>query len=145
MGRQEGEVRQIGAVGPILIFATFPPICLTSPSCLPIGRPSEQPCCTHLTVRSIEGAVEGRGGSGGVAGIYTMANCSGHQVMVKEDYWGLTSINYTEGRWQIIRQAKKGDRKAVEESYSSPTTDAACPEMSPGLEGGYIALGNKVV
>ena len=32
------------------------------------------------------------------------------QVMVKEDYWGLTSINYTEGRWQIIRQAKKGDR-----------------------------------
>jgi len=79
-----------------------------------------------------------------VAGIYTMANCSGHQVMVKEDFWGLTSITYTEGRWQIIRQAKKGDRMAVEESYSSPPTYAACPEMSPGLEGGYIALGNKV-
>ena len=30
------------------------------------------------------------------------------------------------------------------ESYSSPPTDAACPELSPGLKGGYIAWGNKV-
>ena len=78
--------------------------------------------------------------------------------MVKEDYWGLTSINYTEGRWQIKRQKRgskvKGilkkkkkepcDFKVVEESYSSPLTDSLCPEMSPGLEGGYISLGNKV-
>ena len=31
------------------------------------------------------------------------------QVMVKEDYWGLTSISYTEGRWQIKRQ-KRGSK-----------------------------------
>lgn len=81
--------------------------------------------------------------------------------MVKEDYWGLTRISYTEGRWQIKRQAKRGESKVrdsfllikwkpwvfkvVEESYLSSPTNATCPEMSPGLEGGYIALGNKVV
>ena len=123
-----------------------------------------------------------------MAGRYTMANCSGQQVktifpnknlkteiyfiiwlrrlhlfqtMVKEDYWGLTRISYTEGRWQITRQAKRGESKVrdsfllikwkpwvfkvVEESYLSSPTNATCPEMSPGLEGGYIALGNKVV
>ena len=53
----------------------------------------------------------------------------------------------TEERQQGERLRKKVrtcDFKAVEESYSSPLTDAVCPEMSPGLEGGYIALGNKV-
>ena len=35
------------------------------------------------------------------------------QVMVKEDYWGLTSINYTEGRWQIKRQKRGSKVKGI--------------------------------
>ena len=29
------------------------------------------------------------------------------QMMVKEDYWGLTTINYTGGRWKIKRHKKQ--------------------------------------
>ena len=41
--------------------------------------------------------------------IKTVGRLQLSQVMVKEDYWGLTSINYTEGRWQIKRQ-KRGSK-----------------------------------
>merc|ERR1712012_968810 len=79
----------------------------------------------------------------GVVGKYSWKNSSDCQELVKEDSWGLTTISYTAGgSWQVQRQAGRGRR--VEESYTSPPTNATCPEDSPGLDGGYISLGIKV-
>ena len=88
-----------------------------------------------------------------------------NQELVKEDSWGLTTISYTaEGSWRVQRQDGRGRRVRhhhppppphhphhhhhhgqVEESYTSPPTNATCPEDSPGLDGGYISLGIKVI
>jgi len=115
----------------------------SSPSCSSRGLSSQGPCCDFVMVRNVKGAVEGRGGSEGVVGQYSWKNSSDCQELVKEDSWGLTTISYTAGgSWNVQRKAGRGRR--VEESYTSPPTNATCPEDSPGLDGGYISLGIKV-
>ena len=84
-----------------------------TPSCWAF-LPAPDSCCSYVEVR---------GGDFTVEGFYELDTYNGDQVLLKEDFWGITVITYKNGRWVLEQMKDFGGR-----TYSSEPTEEECPE-----------------
>ena len=54
--------------------------------------PAPDSCCSHVEVKGGTFTVEGR---------YALDTYNGEEVLMKDDFWGITIIHYTNGRFVL--------------------------------------------
>ena len=82
--------------------------------------PNPEACCSHVEVK---------GGSFTVEGRYNLDTFNGEQVLMKDDFWGITIISYNGWKWSLCETSGQGS------CYMSHPTNATCIEEGGGLFG----------
>ena len=97
------------------------PLLALIPGCLAY-LPAPDSCCSHVEVKGgqFDFPVEGR---------YALDTYNGDQVLLKDDFWGITIIHYTNNRFVIERMGRG-------ETYLSGPTEEECPE-NVAFEGSF--------
>ena len=82
--------------------------------------PDPEACCSHVEVKGGRFTVEGR---------YNLDTFNGDQVLLKDDFWGVTIISYNGWQWSLCETSGQGS------CYMSDPTNATCVEEGGGLFG----------
>ena len=84
--------------------------------------PNPEACCSHVEVKGSSFTVEGR---------YNLDTFNGDQVLMKDDFWGVTIISYngypSGWKWSLCEISGHGS------CYMSHPTNATCIEEGGGL------------
>ena len=87
--------------------------------------PNPEACCSHVEVK---------GGSFTVEGRYNLDTFNGEQVLMKDDFWGITIISYNGWKWSLCETSGQGS------CYMSHPTNATCIEEAGGLGNGTLEV-----